>query len=213
MRRLRLVTFIVGVLGVVPALAGQAGQAGQGDRVRAQPIFTDDPVRESTVPVGSKVDIRLRNALDSGAARIDQRFEAATTLDVAKDGRVLIPAVTPVRGFVSSVRASSSTNRTGSLTLSFDAMKIGDQTPRLRASVEQVFNGQASEASTRLGADASVAAALGRLPGGGQALLVGVRVAAGGSIESTEAADVRLPVGTVLRIRIDQAVQINNVRQ
>ena len=125
---------------------------------------------------------------------------------------MLIPSVTPVRGFVSSVRASATANRAGSLTLSFDDMKIGDQSLRLRGSVDQVFSDRTGEDSTRIAPDAAVLAAMGRVPGGGQALLVGVRVGAGGSIESTQASDVRLPVGTILRVRVDRAVQISDVR-
>jgi hypothetical protein len=209
MRRLKVVTFFVAVLGAISLSAAQAGSA---ERVRAQPTFLDDPMRASTVPVGARFDVRLLAALDSGLAKVDQRFEAATMADYSKDGRVLIPAVTPVRGFISSVRASSVANRTGSLTLSFDDLRIGDQLSRLRASVEQVFNGRMGEEAARLGADAAIGAAISRLPGGGQGLFVGVMVGAGGSIASTEAADVRLPAGTILRIRVDQAVQIADGR-
>jgi hypothetical protein len=209
MRVLQVVTLFVAVLGAISTSARQAVPV---ERVRAQPVFADDPVRASTVPVGAKVDVRLGTVLDSGTAKVDQRFEATTTLDYVRDGRALIPAVTPVRGFISSVRASSTANRAGSLTLSFDDMRIGDQSPRLRASVEQVFSGRLGEDAARFGADAAVGAAISRLPGGGQGLFVGVMVGAGGSIVSTEATDVKLPVGTILRIRIDQAVQIPDGR-
>jgi hypothetical protein len=209
MRILHLVTILTAVLAASPAAVRQAGQPG---RVQAQPIFADDPAGVATVPVGVKLDVRLQTALDSGLAKVDQRFDAATTVNYAKDGRVLIPLVTPVRGFVSSVRASSAANRTGSLTLSFEDLKIGDQILRLRASVDQVFADRTGEDTARIVPDAAVLAAMGRLPGGGQALLGGVRVGAGGSIESTQASDVRLPIGTVLRIKIDRAVQIADVR-
>jgi hypothetical protein len=209
MRSLLVVTCFVAALAVVPAAARQARQ---GDRVQAQPTFADDPRRVSIVPVGAKLELRLQTALDSGTAKVDQRFGAATSADYVRDGRVLIPPVTPARGFVSSVRPSSSLNRTGSLTLSFDEMKLGDQSLRLRASVEQIFTDRAAEDSTRLGADAAVLAAMGRMPGGGQPLLVGVRVGAGGSIDSTQGADVHLPIGTILRIRIDRAMEIADVR-
>lgn len=205
MRRLQSVVFVVAALAVAPA---SARQAGQGSRVQAQPIFTEDPTRASTIAVGTKFDVYLQTALDSGTARIDQRFEAATADDVAKDGRVLIPAVTPVHGFISSVRAFLPARLPGSLTLSFDSLRIGGQSARLRASIDQVFSGRPGEAATRLGADASVRAAMSRMPGGDQALLPGVAIAAGGTIVSTQASDVHLPPGTVLRIRIDLPLEI-----
>ena len=46
-------------------------------------------------------------------------------LDYAEGGRVLVPAGSLVRGFVSSVRAAGRIDRRGSLTLSFDEIRIG----------------------------------------------------------------------------------------
>ena len=81
---------------------------------------------------------------------------------------------------------------------------------RLRASVEQLFNGQpASETTARAGTDATIGAAISRLAGRRAGRAVGRRSSApGGSITSTEAADVRLPLGTILRIRLDRAIEM-----
>jgi hypothetical protein len=103
-------------------------------------------------------------------------------------------------------------NRGATLTLAFDELKFAGKTYRLRASVEQLFKGQpSSETTARDGSDPSIGAAISRLPGGGQGPLVGVLVSPGGTISSTEAADVKLPLGTIMRIRIDRSIEIGTI--
>jgi hypothetical protein len=173
--------------------------------------MNDDPMRVVTVPAGTRWDLRLQTDIDSGTARLDQPFDAATIFNYSRDGRVLIAAASQVKGFVGSLKASTQESRTGNLTLSFKDITIGERVTRLRASVEQLFNGLTGETATRVGTDAAIEAALGRLPGAGQPLLAGVFVGPGGSISSTEASDVKLAAGTVIRIRLDQPLQIGDV--
>jgi len=205
MRRRVVVGVMAAVVGTTTGLAGQGPPAG---RVQALPVTADDAMRVATVQAGTKWELRLLTPLDSATAKADQRFEAATLVDHAKDGRVLIPAATIVRGFVGSVLASNPSNRGGNLTLAFDEIRMSDKAIRFRATVEQLFKGQPSETTARVGTDAAIEAALSRLPGGGQGSLVGVLVGPGGSIASTEAGDVKLVVGTIMRVRIDRAIEI-----
>src|SRR5206468_4986038 len=94
-----------------------------GQKVVAQPVLptggTAAVERPITLPVGTELDIRLQTPLNSGTAKVEQRFEATTILDVMNGGDVAIPAGSVVRGFVSSVRAAGKIDRQGSLTLSF----------------------------------------------------------------------------------------------
>ncbi len=179
----------------------------------AQPAGVEKPaaVREPrmmTVDVGTALDVRLQTSLNSGTAKMDQRFEATTILDLAKGTDVLVPAGTVLRGFVSSVRAGGRIERKGSITLSFDELVPGPDRLRLRASITQVLDGKVSEDATRMGSGAVVSASAGGLLGGAKGAMVGVLVGGGGTIASTEGADVDLPLGTILRIRIDQPVNV-----
>jgi hypothetical protein len=64
------------------------------------------------------------------------------------------------------------------------------------------------EDATRIGAGAAVGAILGGLLGGGRGALLGVLVGGGGTIAATDGSDVELPVGTILRVRLDQALSL-----
>jgi hypothetical protein len=66
----------------------------------AQPVL--EPIAV-VVPVGTQMDVRLQTPLNSGTAKIEQRFEATTILDLKIGDALPIPAGTVVRGFVSSV--------------------------------------------------------------------------------------------------------------
>nr|PZN84341.1 MAG: hypothetical protein DIU54_11815 [Acidobacteriota bacterium] len=180
-----------------------------GQRVSAQPVLGPPEVPSTTsIPVGTEFDVRLQTPLDSGTAKVEQRFEATTVLDYTVDGTVLVPAGSVVRGFVSSVRPAGRIDRQGSLTLSFDELRIENRSYPLRASVTQAIDGKVTEDVTRIGAGAAVGAILGGILGGARGALLGVLVGGGGTIAATDGSDVQLPVGTILRVRLDQRVDL-----
>lgn len=187
-----------------------------GDKVAAQPIdpaiVQDDPMvagtRVWTIPVGTELDVRLQTHLNSATAKVEQRFEATTIVDLKMDKHLVLPAGTVVRGFVGSVRAATRTSRQGSLTLSFDEVVLTGGPTRMRATVTKALDGKMSDDVSRIGTGAVVGAILGGLLGGGKGLLVGVLVGGGGTIAATDGTDVDLPPGTILRLRIDSPLEI-----
>lgn len=183
-----------------------------GARVSAQPVLTPDTADKAyTLAVGTEVDVRLQTPLSSRTAKVEQRFEATTVLDFTQGPSVVIPAGSLVRGFVSSVRPAGKINRTGSLTLSFDELVIGQRVSRIRAAVVKALDPKVSDDVSRIGAGAVVGAVIGGILGGGKGALLGVLIGGGGTIASTEGSDVDLPVGTVLRIRLDQPLEVLRV--
>jgi hypothetical protein len=165
--------------------------------------------RVYTLPVGTEFDVRLQTPLSSRTAKPEQRFEATTLTDLMRGADVAVPAGSVARGFVSSVSQAGRIDRTGSLTLSFDELVVDQRVSRLRASVVKALEPSLSEDATRVGAAAAVGAVLGGLLGGGKGALLGVLIGGGGTIASTEGSDVELPIGTVLRVRIDQPLDVS----
>jgi len=181
-----------------------------GQKVTAHPVITDDPVsgRGWVVPVGTEMDVRLQTSLNSRTARVEQRFEATTVVDLKIKGDLVLPAGTVVRGFVGSVQPAGRVERRGSLTLAFDEVVLDKGPVRLRASVTQALDGKMSEDVSRIGTGAAIGAIIGGLLGGGKGLLVGVLVGGGGTIAATDGTDVDLPAGTLLRLRIDAPLEV-----
>jgi hypothetical protein len=181
----------------------------QVSQVKAQPIMSDDPVaRVVRVPVATEMDVRLQTPLSSATAKVEQRFEATTLVDIVMNREIVIPAGTLVRGFVASVRPASRMDRKGSITLSFDEMVINGKRPPLRASVVNAMEGKMDEDTSRIGKGAAVGGILGGIMGGLKGALAGILIGAGGTIAATDGANAELAVGTILRIRLDQPLEI-----
>ncbi len=122
--------------------------------------------------------------------------------------RIAIPSGSIARGFVSSVRPAGRIDRKGSITLSFDEIRVDERTYRLRATVVQALDPKMSDDVTRIGTGAVVGGIVGGILGGGKGALLGVLIGGGGTIAATEGTDADLPLGTVLRIRVDQPLEI-----
>ena len=178
------------------------------DKVTAQPVVEGEVTKIWKVAVGTPLDVRLQTPLNSGTAKVEQRFEATTVLDLELDKEIVIPAGSLVRGFVSSVRAAGKIDRVGSMTLSFDELRIENRTYKLRASVMEALDGKIAQDATRIGVASIAGGVIGAILGGGKGALLGVMIGGGGAIVATEGSNVDLPLGTILRIRLDQPLDI-----
>ena len=161
------------------------------------------------IPVGQELDVRLQNLLSSDTAKVEQRFDATTAVDLMQGNQVLVPAGSVVHGVVSAVHSAGRIERAGSLTLSFDGMRVNGREVDMRGSATQVFQsrGIRDEAGTA-GVGAGVGGVIGGLLGGVKGAIIGVIVGAGGAIAATEGKDVELPAGSIVRIRFDTPVRV-----
>jgi len=165
--------------------------------------------RRGTIPVGQEMDVRLRERLSSETAKVEQRFETTTVVDLVQDGRVLVPAGSVVEGVVAEVDKAGRVDRSGSLMLTFDRMRVRGQSHDIRASATQAFesNGIRGEAGTA-GVGAGLGGIVGGILGGVKGAILGAAIGAGGAIAATDGKDVNLPVGAIVRIRMDSPVRI-----
>ena len=163
----------------------------------------------NVVPVGQEMDVRLQDALSSATATAEQRFEATTAVDLMQGDNALIPAGSTVRGIVSSVDPAGKIDRVGRLTLAFDQIVVNGREYRMRALATQVFeSGGIREETKTVGTAGAVGAIVGGIIGGLKGALIGAAVGGGGVIAATEGKDVELKPGTVIRIRLDEPLQI-----
>jgi hypothetical protein len=153
---------------------------------------------ERTLPAGTDVDLVLQVMLDASRAMADDRFVAVlVAVRVSPDGMRPVPASTAATGFISSVRRPGA--KRSALTLSFEELRTEPKPQRLRAAVTQVFQGPKPDQS---GGDGTAELYRGLQP------LPGVLVDVPGTVTSVDGKEVKLPPGTVLRVRLDQPVTI-----
>ena len=167
----------------------------------------DSRVGPTEVPVGTEFDVRLQSRLNSGTARVEDRFDATTIVPYERNGRMLVPAGSVLRGVVNSVTpATRGINRKGELTLVFDRFSIQGRTYSVRATVLQALQGEAD--TGRVAAGAGVGAIIGGILGGVRGAITGILIGGGGTVAATEGNDVDLPPGTVLRVRLDAPLDV-----
>jgi TolA-binding protein len=165
------------------------------------------------IPVGTEMDVRLTDSLDSGKAMVEDRFEGTTVEDVRVDGRVAIPAGSVVRGVVTDVNPATRTNRTARMTVSFDQVTVEGQAHPIRGTVTEAIEGSGVKGEVgRLGVGAGAGAVIGGLLGGVKGALLGVAIGGAGTLAATEGKEVRVPQGSVLRVRLDSPVKMSAAR-
>ena len=171
------------------------------------PARSDPRTSATEIPVGTEFDVRLQSRLNSGTARVEDRFDATTIVAYEQNGKVLVPAGSVMRGIVSSVTpAGRGIDRKGQMTLSFDRFTIEGRTLSIRATVTQALQGQ--DDNGRIATGAGVGAIIGGILGGFKGALAGILIGGGGTVAATEGKDVDLPAGTVLRVRLDAPLDV-----
>ena len=173
---------------------------------------TTTTTQAGVVPMGTELDVRLEQSLNSDTARVEDRFEATTVVDLREDNRVVIPAGSRVRGVVTGVKNAGRVERKGELQLSFDQITVNGRNFPIRGTVTQALEaGGYRDDAEKIGAGAAVGAILGGILGGVKGAITGILIGGGGVVAATEGEDVNLPSGTILRMRLDQDVNIGRV--
>ena len=183
--------------------SGGYGSGGSGSDTRSQTS------RPNEVPAGQEIDVRLERELSSETTQVEDRFTATTMVDLYQGNNVLIPAGSTMRGVVSSVNKATRTDRKGSMTIAFDQVTVRGRSYPIRATVTQALESEGIKGeAVKIGAGAGVGAIIGGILGGAKGALLGVLIGGGGTIAATEGTNVKLPAGTVLRVRFDQPVTV-----
>ena len=165
------------------------------------------------VPSGTEMDVRLTNALNSGTAQVEDRFEGTTLVDLTINGRTVIPAGAVMRGVVSAVEPATRTNRTAKMTVTFDQVTVNGRAYPIRGTVTQAIQGEGIKGETgRIATGAGAGAILGGILGGVKGAVLGAVIGGGGITAATEGKEIDLPQGTVLRVRLDSPVSIQPAR-
>jgi hypothetical protein len=186
--------------------SGTGVYGGTADSPNTRP---NQPARRNEIPAGQEIDARIERELTSDTAQVEDRFTATTVVDLYQGNDVLIPAGSMLRGVVSSVNKATRTDRKGSLTVAFDQVTIRGRNYPIRATVSQALESEGIKGEAgKIGAGAGVGAIIGGILGGAKGALLGVLIGGGGTIAATEGQDVKLPAGTVLRVRFEQPLVV-----
>jgi hypothetical protein len=171
------------------------------------------PSRGRVIPLNTELDVRLQTPLNSGTAQVEQRVEATTMVNLYREDELIVPAGSLLVGYVTAVDPATRTDRKGRLSLQFTRLTVNGRSYDVRASVTQALESEGIKGEIgKIGAGSAVGAIIGGILGGVKGAVAGILVGGGGVLIATEGKDVDLPVGSVLRIRFDAEVPLDNTQ-
>ena len=196
--------------------ASQAAPAAVGQRVRRERRRLDDArrrrspaERRTIIPDGTEIDVRLQNELSSTPRRSRIGSRRRRWLISTSGNDVSIPAGSILRGVVQLREPRVAHRSKGRLTVAFDEITVRGRRYPMRGTVtagarERRHQGRSRPHRRRLG----VGGIIGGIIGGVKGALLGVLIGGGGTIAATEGKDVKLPPGTILRVRLDSTAEL-----
>ncbi len=166
-----------------------------------------------TLPAGTLVDLIILDGRSSETSKPGDSFRARVAQDISRDGVVVVPAGSVVRGEVTEAVPLKKIGGTAKVALRFSEIELttGSSVPIEASIAEQGKNETKRDAAT-IGGAAAGGALLGRILGkGGKGALIGAIVggAAGTAIAAkTKGEQVEIPVGTEISIALNRPVDV-----
>jgi hypothetical protein len=184
-----------------------------GDTARPAPAAPPAPrYREFTIPAGTEVAVTLETALASDTSRLEEAVRAAVRRPIVLDDHTVVPSGTVVHGSVVDVAASGKVKGRARLGVRFTDLVLDDERiPIETAAITREAQSTKGKDAKKVGIPAAGGAVLGAIIGGGKGAAIGATVGGGAGaavVMSTKGAEVRLPAGTALTVRLREPVTV-----
>lgn len=169
--------------------------------------------RELRLAEGTRLLVRLDEALSSRTARREDRFDATVYRPLRAEGRIAVPAGARLRGIVKDVEPAQRASRGGRLALDFDTLYLDRRRLDLRSrvvSLDQDSGG--SDTVGKAGIGAVLGGVLGGILGGKKGAVVGIIVGGTGAVAASKGDEVDLPAGTIVTIELTYPLVIEPAR-
>ena len=168
--------------------------------------------KESTLPAGTAMTVRLEQTVGSKISRSGDNFEATVANPVESKGQIVIPAKSPVTGHVVSAVPQGRFAGGAALKLVLDTVTVNGSKYDLQTeSVSRSLKGKGKRTATLIGGGAGGGALIGGLAGGGKGALIGAALGAGAGTAGaayTGNKEIVLPAESALSFNLLQPVEI-----
>ncbi len=174
------------------------------------------PVQEVSLPAGTKVRVRLAEAIDTRRNRAGDRFTASLDEPLVVGDRVVVPKGTSFYGQVTESKPSGRFKGRAVLALRLDSFELNGQTLEIRSTrLTRASAGHKKHHLLWIGGGSGGGAAIGAIAGGGAGALIGAGAgAAAGTIGSaiTGKRQVGLPAEAAVTFTLQAPVDIGSLR-
>lgn len=217
---------VLGVAARTVTFKGADGVSHRYAMTKVESLQFDSPVpapalaaarRAIEVPAGTELVVRTTETVDSQQARPDQTFMAIFEQGVTNAaGRVIVPVGAQAALVIRQVTTGGAT---GSPEMALDIQSITiDGRQYAVSTTDLVLDsdtgvGKNQRTAKAIGGGAAVGTVIGAITGGAKGAVIGGTIGAAGGAAAqvlTRGHDVRVPVETVLRFRLDRAVALRS---
>ena len=182
-----------------------------GPNVRPATLPPMAKFREYTIPAGTRVSLRLGDAVNSATNRAGDAISATLAIPVTVDGVQVLPAGSPVRGEVAEAEASGKVKGRASLALDFRSVSSYGESYPLGAHYAMVAPSTKKNDAKTIGIPAAGGAIVGGIIGGGKGAAVGAGVGGGagtGAVLATRGEEVRLAAGSEISVTLTEPITL-----
>jgi hypothetical protein len=167
------------------------------------------------IPAGTRVRVRLAQALDTRYVRSGSGFTATLDEPIVEGNRVLVPKGTPFHGVVTESKKSGRFKGRAVLQVTLRSFRLHGVTYAVATASDSRASGSHKKRNLALiGGGTATGAGIGAIAGGGPGALIGAGAgaAAGATTEFiTGKKNVRLPVETEMVFRLRAPLQLRRV--
>jgi|WetSurMetagenome_2_1015567.scaffolds.fasta_scaffold144852_2 hypothetical protein len=161
----------------------------------AEPPKPPEP-KFATLAEGTKVQVRLQEALDSAVNKTGDTFSAILDKDIVVDGAVVAPRGSVFGGKLTNVTRSGKVEGLASMSLQLTSLTVRNQTYPLQTE-NLSFEAESTKKkdATKVGIGAGIGAVIGAIAGGGKGAAIGAAVgggAGGAAVIATRGKEVKL---------------------
>jgi hypothetical protein len=169
------------------------------------------PPKTVTVPAGTKVNVRLTQAIEVDASQAGQTFKAIVDDPVMMSGSIVIPR--GASAIIQAVQVQQSGKMKGSdkISLKLNSIGFGGMVYQVASGyVETKGGGEGKKTARKVGGGAGLGAIVGGIAGGGEGAAIGAAVGAvtGAAVASGGEEHLKLPAETRLQFELTAAVSV-----
>ena len=170
------------------------------------------PPAPVVVPAGTRIHVRLDEALGSKISEIGQKFHATVADDVMVNGLDLIPQGAHAEGTVVDSKALGHFKGGALLELRLDRIRTDSGSyPVATSTMERTEKGKGTRTAKFAGGGGAFGAIIGGIAGGGKGALIGGLAGAGAGATGSAVTgnrEIVLPAETLVTFRLEKSVQI-----
>jgi hypothetical protein len=182
-----------------------------------QPAAAENLRPTYELPIGTKVAVRVFDAIDSATAAEGQTFSGEVTKDVVDAaGNVVIPARTSTEIVIKSASKGGRFRGASDLVLDLKSVTISGKRYGIEtAAISKVGKqglGANKRTATYTGGGAALGAIIGAIAGGGKGAAIGAASGAGaGAVTQavTKGSSIKIPAETILTFQLDQPLTVS----